>query len=160
MRRFWELLVAFDGEMIAFCEEAYLWLYDRTGVRLGTVTTALMALTLVADRLAGRPGDLLDLFFYGALGLILILMQTRLPHAAWNVRIEMIRRLPARRAVWTALALYMGWGVGVAVLLRGQAFALAHLIDPVVFYLMLVRLRDREPPRRRRAPATTATEGV
>jgi hypothetical protein len=145
------MLVAFDEMMMKVCEGGYLWLYDRTGVWLGTVAAGLLALSAFGERLAGRPLDLFGLFLYGMFGLLLVAGQKTVPHRIWNAMVERIRRLAARRVIWLLMSL-----LTIALVLLGAVAGagvaiLSDLSVPVAMYLLLTRFRDRRPPPQRRA---------
>lgn len=138
-----KFLAALDERLIALVQEAYLWLWDRTGVFVGTLVATLMLIAawLTTEILWG--GALLAAVFT-IYGVVLIFMQGA-GLASFNVQ--------ARR--WRGSILRILLIVYDVASLLGEVYSghLAHalagiLIIVSVLYLPCVQLRDREPPEK------------
>ena len=146
-----------DDWILAHVQAAYLWLFDRTGVYLGTCAM----IVLVAGRAAWVPTRLVGPPIWLDVAIVLFLIYIlhrywRLQHARdyaqLNWRVELWRCSPIRRCmllIWPIVPLsdvYHSWGAPIS-MLGALTDSVCGLV--ALFYLAACYTRDREPPEKR-----------
>lgn len=143
-------LRAIDDKMIDLLQDGYLWLYDRTGIYIATVSVAMVLLgaainSITVPRLALTA--VLVATFVPA-----YIMQDRAPLAVQNARARLFRGSP-----WRLLPLAM-FAALLATPRSVVDFVDVALICMAACYMPCLQVREREPKsffeRRRLAGAS------
>jgi hypothetical protein len=145
-RRLIEALVSLDRAATDVCEDLYLWCFDRTGISLANAYTVLM-LTLPLTRILLRQNTWLEMapiiVLSVSVGRIVGYGQGRMSRQAWNSCVELLRNASWRQVGFSLFTLVL-LAVVCSLALQRRADA---------FYLFLVRLRERQPPRKKAGEA-------
>lgn len=138
------LLKSIDSKIIEAVQAAYLWLYDRTGVFLATLTFA----TIVADVFCGglttglRLFDFLFLGYVGLTSAVRYHMQSTGQIAALNLGQLELRNSTIVRPIFIALML----SIIVIATYKSDAWKVASALLALLWqYLFCILIRDREP---------------
>lgn len=133
-------IVKLDRRVLDLVQDAYLWLLDWTGVRVGSLCFATWSAQIV---LKHEPVDWVDGFFICGWGL---LMFWRYAEQGWNTR----RYNDAARA-WRDSPFRLMW----LAIIAGAALAAVARLDTLLLigdgwnlvtcYLLAVQVREREP---------------
>lgn len=148
MKRITDRMEAFDQGWVDGLQETYLWIYDRTGILVGTVL-ALMEVAMQVIRLVAGE----EFSFWSATSVIVTA-------AVCGVLIRAQRNsalmLNASTMAWRghgARLMLLGFMIGITLAdtIFGQtAGGLVDILVMMKIQLMAIGVRDREPPKRRR----------
>lgn len=137
-------LAEIDTKIIEAVQEAYLWLFDRTGVYAGVVMFAIVAIHH-AMLIASRGSDLFGLISFGFAG-FLSYMQTVRQHRSiteYNAYAMSWRHSVLRMALVIFTIIMMASSI-----IRADAVATFGMMTCIIAYSSIpaIYIRKREPP--------------
>lgn len=153
----WNLILRTDEVALDWIEAGYLWLMDRTGIYVGTLTfVGWTTPVLVAQIYRGTYWlDYVAVLVFALIGVSQYLAQSKRMHKKWNVDAERWRRSSTRAILTLVWVSFLPWDY----VRRGIPEVASSLLTLAILYLWGVRLRDPEKPEKK-ISAKTISEGA
>ncbi len=137
-----------DEKMIKLVQDAYLWVFDRTGIYIATVSMIMTVLAYSLITLERDKVDFITLFGLAIIGLH-CMFKYKLQHAgsyeAYNANARLWQQSRLR------FYLLCFWiGIILSDVFRGSilGFASSVLITVLFHYVWVCQIRKREPPEK------------
>lgn len=161
------MITRIDACLIRWVQAAYLWLYDRTGVYVGTVMAVSVIVHFAINR-AVLPGDGWGFLAGDLLNTTILLTvccgvwrdQDKLSIKSYNAKVMRLMDSPIRWLILPLLYGVSGGSILSAVLRMDAERALSAMSITLVcsmFYWHVVLIRERDPPQRF---TQTAKQGI
>lgn len=139
-----KLVKKIDDLLIDATQRAYLWLYDWTGVYVGTVTFVMCVTIVILYEVRGRPVIWVDFLFLGINGIwscVAYLWQSTDRVDEFNSSADMRRTSIGRVVLNGSITVFLT----MAIVDMNLLAVVSEFVWVALSYMIVVKIRKREP---------------